>query len=337
MDKVRLAFIGCGGICKGFHARNLKDFEDVEVVAVADPVEERREQIAAMFGTKRLYKNHTELYDREDKSTVDAVYIMVEPTAHTDTELRAIDLGLPFMVEKPMTLDIGLAERIVKGVAEKNLITSCGFQDRYLDVMNLVKEELPRHKPGGLVYGAWVGGVPGVWWWQKRSTCGGQLYEQTIHILDGLRYLFGEAIDVYATASRGIVDADTAHSGVSYDTDDHSTAVIRFPNAVTATLVSGCYLTDASGGAFSGIRVTLSDMTIEYRLRDRVTFTTKRETREVRKSPIEHGIAADRAFINAIKSGDGSGIKSPYSDGIKSLRLGLAANESMETGKVVRL
>ncbi|GHU67805.1 hypothetical protein FACS1894184_08350 [Clostridia bacterium] len=335
MDKVRLAFIGCGGICKGFHANNLKDFDDIEVVAVADPVEERRDQIAAMFGTKRKYKNHTDLYDHESKSTLDAVYIMVEPTAHTDTELRAIDLSLPFMVEKPMTMDIGLAEKIVKGVAEKKLITSCGFQDRYLDVMNLVKDELPKHKPGGLVYGAWVGGIPGVWWWQKKSTCGGQLYEQTIHILDGLRYLFGEAIDVYATASRGIVDPATKHSGVDYDTDDHSTAIIRFPNSVTATLVSGCYVSDSP--TFSGIRITLNDMLIEYKLRHSVTFQTKQETREVRKSPIEHGIAADHAFINAVKSGDGSAIKSPYSDGIKTLKLGLAANESMETGKVVRL
>ena len=64
-------------------------------------------------------KNHTELYDHESAATLDAVYICIEPTAHTDTELRAIDLGLPFLVEKPMTLDENLAETIVKKVEEK--------------------------------------------------------------------------------------------------------------------------------------------------------------------------------------------------------------------------
>ena len=154
MDKVRLGLIGCGGIMRGFHAKHLIEFDDIEVVAVADPIEERREEMAKLFGAKRVYKNHTELYDHESAATLDAVYICIEPTAHTDTELRAIDLGLPFLVEKPMTLDLDLAETIVKKVEEKKLITAVGFQDRYLDVFNMVKDELPKHKPGGLVYGA---------------------------------------------------------------------------------------------------------------------------------------------------------------------------------------
>jgi predicted dehydrogenase len=331
MDKIRLGLIGCGGIMNGFHANNLLTFDDIEVVAVADPVEERREAMAKRFGSPRVYKNHADLYDHESRATLDAVYIGIEPTAHTDTELRAIDLGLPFMVEKPMTLDLELAETIVQRVEEKKLITSCGFQDRYLDVLQLVKAELPKHKPGGLVYGAWIGGVPRVWWWLKKSTCGGQLVEQNIHILDGLRYLFGEAISVYATASRGIVDDIEG-----YDTDDHSTAVIEFPNHVTATLVSACYLKNEAGGAHSGMIITLEDMIIDYELRTKVTFQTKQETRVVRKA-FEHGITADRAFIDAVRAGSDSGILSPYRDGIQTLKLAFAANKSMETGRVITL
>ena len=333
MDKLRLGLIGCGGIMNGFHANNLLTFDDIEVVAVADPVAERAERMAARFaGKPRVYKNHSDLYDHESRATLDAVFIGIEPTAHTDTELRAIDLNLPFMVEKPMTLDMDLADKIVRLVDEKKLITSCGFQDRYLDVIQMVKSELPRHKPGGLVYGSWIGGVPRVWWWLKKETCGGQLYEQNIHILDGLRYLFGEAISVYATSSRGIIDDIEG-----YDTDDHSTAVFEFPNHVTATLVSACYLKEASGGARNGMVITLEDMIIEYELRWKVTFRTAQETREIRKSPIDHGITANRAFIDAVRSGDDSGVRSPYRDDVKTLRLASAANQSMATGRVVKL
>jgi len=328
MEKVRIGLIGCGDIMQNFHGNNLSGFDDVQVVAVADPIEERREAMARRFGADRAYKNHTELYDREGNGTLDAVYICIEPTAHTDTELRAIDLGLPFMVEKPMTLDPALADAIVRGAAEKKLITSCGFQDRYLDVFQLMREELPKHKKGGLVYGAWVGGTPRPWWWLRKEYCGGQLVEQNIHILDGLRYLFGEAKSVYATASRGIVDDVDG-----YATDDHSTAVIEFDHAVTATLASGCYIRGAE--AFSGLVVNLADMVIEYRLRHSVTFKTQFETRKVLRGT-EHGVTADRAFIDAVKTGDVSKILSPYSDGIKSLKLAFAANESMETGKAVR-
>ena len=43
----------------------------------------------------------------------------------------------------------------------------------------------------------------------------------------------------------------------------------------------------------------------------------------------------DRTFIDAIKSGDSSKIRSPYSDAIKTLKLGFAANKSMETGEKI--
>ena len=329
MDKVRLGIIGCGGIMQGFHAKHLVEFDDIEVVAVADPIEERRDAVASLFGAQRKYKNHTELYDHESAATLDAVYICVEPTAHTDTELRAIDLGLPFFVEKPMTLDPELADKIVELVDQKHLITGCGFQDRYLDVLNLVKDELPSHKPGGLIYGAWVGGIPSAWWWQKKSYCGGQLLEQNIHLLDGLRYLFGEPKSVWATASRGIV---TGREG--FDTDHHSTAVIEFDNNFTATLVSACYLTPDHGYPFCGLRIDLEDMFIEYRLRTSTTFITNKGTRIYNKLA-DQGVSEDRTFIDAIKSGDGSAIRSPYSDAAKTLKLAFAANESMETGKKI--
>lgn len=330
MDKIRVGLIGCGGIAN-FHVSHLIQMDDVQIVAVADPVEERRIKMAEKVGATRMYKDHTELYDNEGKDTLDAIYICIEPTAHTDTELRAIEMGLPFLVEKPMTLDMDLADKIVQLVEEKNLITAVGFQDRYLDLMDMVKAELPKHKTGGLVYGSWIGGIPGVWWWQKRSTCGGQLVEQNIHLVDGLRYLFGEPLSVYATCSRGIVkpgvDADEA-----YDTDDHSTAVIRFNNNITATLVSGCYVSGVN--PHNGLVVTLNDMVLDYRLRNNLIIRTASETRDIKRQN-EQGFDEDRTFIDAVKSGDGSKIRSPYADALKSLKLGMAANESMETGKVI--
>jgi hypothetical protein len=43
----------------------------------------------------------------------------------------------------------------------------------------------------------------------------------------------------------------------------------------------------------------------------------------------------DRAFINAVKSGDPSSIKCDHADGVRTTLLALAANESLETGKPV--
>ncbi len=330
MEKIRLGLIGCGGRA-GSHMHSFEQMEDIEVAAVADPVEERRLAAAKRFGCTRIYKDHKELYANESKSSLDAVIINIEPTAHDSVEETAIDMGLPFIVEKPMTIDLAQAEEIARRVEEKGLITSVGFQDRYLDLMDIIKEELPKHKSGGLVYGAWVGGIPGVWWWQKKSTCGGQLVEQNIHLLDGLRYLYGEPLSVYATCSRGMIKPG-ADASPEYDTDDHSTAVIRFSNNVTATLVSGCYIKSVRPNC--GLVITLDDMIIDYRLRNNLILRTANETRDVNRQ-VDQTYLLDRAFIDAVKTGDPSGIRSSYSDALKSLKLGFAANQSMESGQAV--
>lgn len=330
MEKIRIGLIGCGGRSTA-HRHSFAQMDNVQVVAVADPVEARRAEASRQFGGARMYRDDAEFYARESRDTVDAVVICVEPTAHAISEERAIDLGIPFLVEKPMTLDLAQADRIAQRVAETGLITSVGFQDRYLDLMDKIKAELPRHKPGGLLYGAWVGGIPGVWWWQKKSTCGGQLVEQNIHLADGLRYLYGEPLSVYATSSRGMVQPGVDASP-EYDTDDHSTAVIRFPNNVTATLVSGCYSTTVRPNC--GLVITLPDMVIDYRLRNNLIFRTAHETIDVDRQ-VDQTLLLDQAFVRAVQTGDPSGIRSPYADALKSLKLCFAANRSMETGEVV--
>lgn len=330
MEKIRIGLIGCGGRSTA-HRHSFAQMDNVQVVAVADPVEARRAEASRQFGGARMYRDDAEFYARESRDTVDVVVICVEPTAHAISEERAIDLGIPFLVEKPMTLDLAQADRIAQRVAETGLITSVGFQDRYLDLMDKIKAELPRHKPGGLVYGAWVGGIPGVWWWQKKSTCGGQLVEQNIHLADGLRYLYGEPLSVYATSSRGMVQPGVDASP-EYDTDDHSTAVIRFPNNVTATLVSGCYSTTVRPNC--GLVITLPDMVIDYRLRNNLIFRTAHETIDVDRQ-VDQTLLLDQAFVRAVQTGDPSGIRSPYADALKSLKLCFAANRSMETGEVV--
>ena len=331
MKKVRLGLIGCGGRM-GAHMKCFEQMDNVEIVVVCDPIEERREAAAKRFGAQRMYANHNELFAAEDKTTIDALYIAVEPTAHINLEEQAIDKGIPFLVEKPMALDVEQARTIAKRVEETGLITAVGFQDRYLDLIEMVKEEVDNGPKGGVVYGSWIGGIPGVWWWQKKTTCGGQLVEQNIHLLDGLRYLYGEPLSVYATCSSGMIEA--GKDGVSdlYNTDDHSTAVIRFKNNVTATLVSACYSRSVRPNC--GYVITMPDKVLDYRLRNNLIIRTAHETRDIDRQ-VDQTLLLDKAFVNAVATGDPSGVRSPYGDALKSLELSFAANESMETGKVI--
>jgi len=331
MGKLKLALIGCGGMMN-HHVNGLLTFDDVEIVAVADPKAERTDAMKARTGATRAYASHEALFENEKE--LGAVYIAVEPTAHTNIEETCIARGLPFLVEKPMTMDMAQAKAIA--LATKDLVTCVGFQDRYLDLTDRIMEELKDMKVG-LVSGSWFGGVPGVWWWMKKDTCGGQLYEQNIHLLDQLRYFFGEAEKVYATCGRTLISKEEFPEHLpAYDTDDFSTATITFKNGVVANLMSACYITGKGNPIRSGITIVGRDKSLEYSLRnDLVIYEANKETRL--KTTINQSERHDRAFLDAVKAKDPTMVRSPYADAYKTLALAAAANESMLTGKVVTL
>jgi len=333
MSKLRIGLIGCGGIMN-HHVNGLLAFDDVEIVAVADPNKDRTEAMKGRTGAKNAYASHKELYENEDK--LDAVYICVEPTAHTDIEETAIARNLPFLVEKPMTLDMAQGEKIAKAVEAKGLVTAVGFQDRYLDLADRAMDEL-KDMEVGMVYGSWIGGVPQVWWWMRKDTCGGQLVEQNIHLVDMLRYFFGEAESVYATCGRGLVNPSEFPSHLpSYDTDDFSTAVFKFKNGVIANLMTACFVQGGGNPIRNGITVIGRNKSWEYSLRDSLTVYTNDSNKKYQME-LDQSVRHDRAFLDAVKAKDPTAVRSPYADALKSLILADAANRSMESGTVIKL
>jgi Predicted dehydrogenases and related proteins len=330
MDKVKIAFIGCGGIA-GWHLSHLVNQDDVEYLGFCDIIPERAESFKQRTGgTAKTYTDYKVMLD---EITPDAVYICVPPHCHGEIEFTVIDKGIPFLVEKPMALDYSLAVKICEAAEKKGLTTAVGFQDRYLGIIDKTKEYI-KGKKIGLVTGAWVGGIPGVWWWRKMETSGGQIAEQNIHIFDMSRNLFGEPAKIYASAGKGIVDPEAA--GVpGYDVDDYSSAVITFKNGIIVTLFTGDYIV-AGGGMQCGLNIYCADATVEYGLRSFVKYRDASKE-EITNNEFDSGITEDKVFINAIKTGDPSGIRSPYRDALSSLKLVLAANESIATGKEIAL
>lgn len=338
MDKLKIGLIGCGGMMNS-HVTSLLEFDDVEIVAAADPRSERTEAMQKRAGAGRLYASGKELLANEDK--LDAVYIAIEPTAHIGIEETAIAMNLPFMVEKPMTLDLAQARGIAKAVEEKKLVTAVGFQDRYLDLSDRIIEELKDMKVG-MVYGSWLGGVPQVWWWMRKDTCGAQLVEQNIHLVDMLRFFFGEADSVYAVCGRTLISPDEFPVNQppgnlpAYDTDDFSTALITFKNGVIANLMSGCFVTREGNPIRNGLTIVGRDKSLEYELRTNLRIYTAKSKLQLERC-VNQSTLHDRAFLDAVRANNPAAVRSPYPDALKSLELALAANESMDSGKPVKL
>jgi predicted dehydrogenase len=329
MAKLKIGMIGCGGMMGG-HARAIEKMDDIEVVAVADPIEERRNEMADRFGGARTYKDQNDFYNGE--KALDAVYIAVPPAEHKGIEEEAIARKWNFKVEKPMTLDPAQAKAIAAGAEKAGIVTAVGFQDRYMEITDLMKKEIDGADIA-LINGTWAGGVPGVMWWRKKATCGGQLLEQNIHLVDLIRYLFGEYESVYAVKTAGIVkDADYP----GYDVEDSSSAIFRLKSGATATLFSACYLISGGLTIENGIIALGRQKSLAYDLRKDVRVITN-NTDFCYKQTNDQIFDSNRAFFDAVIKGDPTAVRSPYGDALKSLEACFAANESMETGKVITL
>ena len=229
-----------------------------------------------------------------------------------------------------------LTAELPENASREEIITGyLAFWREEKNLMEIVKEEVDKRDEGCIVHGRWAGDIPGVWWWQDKKDCGGQLIEQNIHLLDGLRWLFGEPKTVYAVNGRGIVKPGI-DAKPEYNTDDYSVCMLTFDNNVVATLTSSCYSTKGIRPT-CGLHLTYSDIVMDYRLRNNLIMEYKDKLIDIKREERDHAYNLDRAFLDAIIAKDPKAVRSPYSDGLKSLKICFAAEKSMATGEVVEL
>ncbi|MBN2451969.1 MAG: Gfo/Idh/MocA family oxidoreductase [Lentisphaeria bacterium] len=321
MDKVRIGFIGCGGIAQ-YHFGHMEKLAKARVVATCDKIPERAQAAATRFGAKP-YTVYAEMLEREK---LDAVYVCVEPSAHDGMELMAIERGCHLFVQKPMTLSMDYAWRVRDALAAKGRISAVGFQCRYVETLPRVKAWLQGQQIG-MVSCFRLGGLPMVWWWRERRHSGGQVIEQTIHNYDVMRYLLGEVTAVCGMSREGVV------SGVDrYDTEDASTVVMHFASGVVGSMTTGCF---SPGGFGNG------DF-LFYTRKGRLTYDLGGSFRiQEGKLTIEgkpgndYGLESDEAFLDAIIENDQGLVMSPYADACKTLQLVIGATESFRKGGVL--
>jgi myo-inositol 2-dehydrogenase/D-chiro-inositol 1-dehydrogenase len=319
-NPLKIGFIGCGGIAAyHFGHYDNQQIPEAQITAVCDLIDERAQAAAERFSANP-YKDYKEMLQKEE---LDAVYICVEPCAHDGMELMAIEKGCHLFVEKPVALDLDYARKVEKALNDKKLIHAAGFQDRYIDFVPMMQNWADSREVG-FFNAWWAGDMPGVWWWRRRDTSGGQAVEQTIHIFDMCRNLFGEVTAVQAFGRRGVItDVD------NYDTEDASTVNLKFENGVIGTIYSGCFL--RGPGALCGINAYALDGCMEYVERQSLTIKENNRTIEA-KVGNQYGLEGDMAFVDAILENEQSLILSPYNEAVINLEVTLAANESMDNG-----
>ncbi len=318
--RTRIGFIGAGGIAHR-HLGVLEQFGDVELVAFADPVEERAQGAAERFGARAF----TDLETMLAEVPLDAVYICVPPFAHGVPERAALARRLPFFVEKPVALDLAIAEAIARDVDAAGLVTGVGYHWRYLDTTDEARAVLADN-PAQFLSGYWLDSTPPPQWWWKQDRSGGQMNEQTTHIVDLAHYLVGDVTQVFGAASH-----KTRPDFPGLDVATASSATLKFASGAVGNIGSTCLL---GWNHRVGLHLFGERLAIEMTDHDiMIDVGRGRPYRHAEGDPVWR---QDRDFIDAVRGGENR-IRCPYGEALKTLRITDAIRRSIETGRSVDL
>lgn len=316
----RLGFIGAGGIAHR-HFDVLTQMEDVRIAAVADPDAGRAAAAAAKLGAE-VFSDHDAMLAGVE---LDAVYICVPPFAHGDPERACLARNLPFFVEKPVTLDLDLAEDLGREIHRRDLVTAVGYHWRYLDTVEAAREELVRNPPH-LMTGFWLDQTPPPQWWWDEGRSGGQVVEQASHIIDLARFLAGDVTEVFGAAARR--DRED-FGGLSVATA--SAATLRFASGAIANLSATCLL---RWNHRVGLHVFSDALAIE--ITDHDVMIDVGRGRPVRPAQGDPVWREDRDFIDAVQ-GRENRIRCPYAEALKTHRVAHAVARSARDREIVRM
>ena len=325
----KIAIVGCGS--RGlYHLDNLKNMDDVEVVALCDLISERAEDLADQLGECATFTDFSRMCD---EVAPDAVFICTPPYCHGEIELEAIRRGIHFFVEPPLALSLDTAEKIRAEAEARGVITSVGFEDRYC-ALSYEAAKFCAEQDVVSIECADIGSVGEEFWRRDAELSGGRIMESTIRYLDTLRFIFGEPDEVFAYSARGFVGGI-----VNYNTDDAVSAVVRFKNGTLATITSGSFA-DSDESFESRITFRSGKMTATLCPGDLFEICGEGEDEDVMNLSTadgEAGFDCDRAFIEAIIENDTGRVRSDYADGIKTMAFADAIRRSVNEGRAVKV
>lgn len=183
---IRIGFIGCGGVAREYLDR-LDGFpERAHVTAFCDLDRDRAREMA-QGRDARVYSDYRTMLEKE---ALDAVFDNLPPFARAGEIVDAAPRGCHIFTTKPLGLKIETALRSLEAIEKAGVLNSAGYMFRYSGITQRAIDLLGG-RPVALVLGEVIGAMPGGWVAQQHLS-GGQIIEQSTHLIDVARYLAGD-------------------------------------------------------------------------------------------------------------------------------------------------
>jgi len=144
-----VAVIGAGRIGT-LRARLAAKHPSVSFVAIADADAGRAKALADQCGAHVHSTNNFAMIERREVTTV---FVSTPEGEHAAPVIRALDLGKPVLVEKPIALDRDDAERILETLERTKGTLRIGYSRRFKECFLRAKEQMIHERLGRVVGG----------------------------------------------------------------------------------------------------------------------------------------------------------------------------------------
>jgi UDP-N-acetylglucosamine 3-dehydrogenase len=323
---MRVGVVGAGFI-GAIHLSAYANMPEVEVVGVADALPEIAATGAAVVGA-RAYSSYEDLVSAEEVEIVD---ICLPTVYRRDLALKAAREGKHVIVEKPLARTLQDAEAIIEafdGNAERLFV---GHVVRFFPEYAKIKAMIEAGDLGTVGVARTSRRSPFLtgWndWYADWRMSGGVLLDLVIHDFDFLRWTLGEVERVYA---KGVL-------GREYNRLDYALVTLRFESGAIAHVEGQWgypgpfnYSIEVAG---SRALVTVdSTEPAPVQLLGGATGSGESPDVVTGRSPFQTEL---EHFIRCIATGEEPDVDAR--DAYEALRIGLAATESVVTGRPVTL
>jgi predicted dehydrogenase len=212
MKKIGLGIIGLGFIGK-MHLQNGLRLKNAYVAGVAD-MSPKALASAKKSGITNTFKNYADLLK---DSSVDCVVIALPNHLHLQCARMAAESNKVILLEKPIARSVDEAKEILSVTRRNGVRLMMGYPMRFNPVYRGLKEQIGDGSLGDVevVHAINVTSGPFFsreemhapvpvpdWWFNKELTGGGVLIDLGCHLINLLRWYFGDIIDVKGSFTR---------------------------------------------------------------------------------------------------------------------------------------
>jgi predicted dehydrogenase len=344
---MKALIIGLGGIGQR-HLRNLRMLKgDAQEIIAVDPRPNPpvlTDQLKVEEGARLEEKYGLCIFPDLEQALAlkpELAFICNPSSLHIPTALRLAQAGCHLFIEKPLSHNLEQVNELINLVESRKLVAMVGYQMRFHPCIKRLTELVGERKVGRILsVRAEVGEYMPGWhtyedyrqMYASRQELGGGVILSQIHEFDYLYWLFGLPKSVYTRGGHlsGLeIDVeDTADTLMECSLDEQPLPVNLHQDYLQRPLSRFCEVYGEAGK----IRMDLRSLSVDVS--------------DGQGNPVEASSFKDfqrnQLFVDEMQCFlDGlQGIQAPLvslREGAQSLRMALAAKESLATGKVVEL